>query len=443
MNRTVLSRLETEVRSAAAAQTPCEITVEIAGSSFDPQKFFIGSSLFPKIYFKKRNSEEKIYAMGIKNYDPDTCGIKPACIFRGMPFPEAEMENEWSGFPGEINSYALILIKTAGDKAEITVCGYAEAESERKNNFNEALDALKKSCSYASDDFICDNRKLRADDLIFNPEFDGYKKSFDELKKFLNSSEEHKVVLARQVVAAASASQAEFMKRIISSGSRDYAYILAPDRSCCYAGLSPESLLIKKGSRIFTEAVAGTARKTDNFNELLACTKNDHENRIVSDWLSRHLSPFANRISVSDPVIIESGNLVHIKRSIAAELNRNTDDAEILRAVHPTPAMAGTPRSAALGFIGKYEKFSRGWYAGTLGIEEKNSSEYCVMIRGVLLRNEKFYFYTGSGLISSSESASEWTELNSKILSTADTIGIALPEDSVLQSAENPSTEGN
>ncbi len=409
-----------------------EKTVILDRQIFNPQNFFISSSLFPKIFFKRKNSDEKIFALGMLpcRLSPDD-SFRPSVIFRGLPFPDAKTENEWSVFPEEIDSYALILIRDSGNEISLTVCNEAMTDDERQQNSIKAVAALREIIGKrhfripSSDPEI-----LYSDRITCIPAHDEYKKNFEELKNFFFCSPDNKVVLARRCLCNTGITQSQIMKVISGSENPDYAYLIAPDSCSCYAGFSPETLLKKSGKKISTEALAGTVSvNTDNASHLLqSSVKDNHENMIVSDWIVSRLAPLCSNIAVSDPEIITSGELLHIRRSVTGELLDETEDKEILKAIHPTPAMAGTPLNEALKLIGKYEKFSRGWYAGTLGIEEKNFSDYCVLIRGILLNSGSLHIYTGSGLICSSECTREWAELNAKFRSTVGAFGFKISD---------------
>lgn len=408
-------------------EKPCEKAVRLDRQLFNPQDFFISSSLFPKIFFKRKNSAEKIFALGLHSFYPSPDdSFRPSLIFRGLCFPDAKTDNEWSGFPEEIESYAMLLIRDSGNEISLTVCNGAMTGAERQQNSIKIFTALQemienRHCSMPPSD----PEIFYSDRISCFPSHDEYKNIFEELKNFFSCSPNNKVVLARRCFCNTDTNQSQIMKIISGSENQDYAYLYAPDSSSCYAGFTPETLLNRTGKKISTEALAGTiSLHTDNASETLQRSlKDNHENKIVSDWLVSRLAPLCSNITVSAPEIITSGELLHIRRSVTGKLHEETGDKEILKAIHPTPAMAGTPLKEALKLIGKYEKFSRGWYAGTLGIEEKNFSDYCVLIRGILLNSDGLYIYTGSGLISSSECSGEWAELNAKFLSTVGAFG--------------------
>ena len=98
-------------------------------------------------------------------------------------------------------------------------------------------------------------------------------------------------------------------------------------------------------------------------------------------------------------------------------------DAQLLTALHPTPAVGGTPRRKALAYLREHEPFSRGWYAGACGLISDDVAEFAVAIRCMLLTGDTLRLYAGAGIVAGSEPAAEWQELDDKL---ANLLGLLL-----------------
>ena len=84
--------------------------------------------------------------------------------------------------------------------------------------------------------------------------------------------------------------------------------------------------------------------------------------------------------------------------------------------LYPNPAIAGYPVKNSLKRIEEIERFDRGWYSGPFGWIGCNSAEFVVAIRSALIIDNFLHLYAGAGLVNGSDPASEWKELDNKIL---------------------------
>lgn len=83
--------------------------------------------------------------------------------------------------------------------------------------------------------------------------------------------------------------------------------------------------------------------------------------------------------------------------------------------LHPTPAVGGFPREAALREIAALEPFDRGWYAGPIGWVGKDAAEFAVAIRSGLVAGDRVNLYSGAGIVPGSSPDKEWEEIENKI----------------------------
>jgi menaquinone-specific isochorismate synthase len=90
-------------------------------------------------------------------------------------------------------------------------------------------------------------------------------------------------------------------------------------------------------------------------------------------------------------------------------------DAEVLRALHPTPAVGGYPGVEALEEIRALEPFDRGWYAGPVGWIGADAAEFAVGIRSGLVRGNTLALFSGAGIVAGSAPEGEWAEIEQKI----------------------------
>ena len=103
-------------------------------------------------------------------------------------------------------------------------------------------------------------------------------------------------------------------------------------------------------------------------------------------------------------------------RAIGRALAPGRSEADVLAALHPTPAVCGYPRAAALDAVRRAETFDRGLYAGPTGWVAADSAEFAVAIRSTLVKpgGDELHLYAGVGVVAAADSAAEWHELNLK-----------------------------
>ena len=116
-----------------------------------------------------------------------------------------------------------------------------------------------------------------------------------------------------------------------------------------------------------------------------------------------------------NPSLLELKYLVHLVAHCSGELKPNYDWLDCINALHPTPAVAGTPCEIALDYITKKEPFSRGWYAGPMGTISKKNAKIVVAIRSGMVNGDSVILGAGAGIVADSNPEDEWNELDAKI----------------------------
>jgi menaquinone-specific isochorismate synthase len=207
-----------------------------------------------------------------------------------------------------------------------------------------------------------------------------------------------------------------------------FGFQFEPDEA--FIACSPERLYRREQRHLYTEALAGTIRRSGDemtdaqlAAELLGDGKNRLENRLVHADILQRLAPLTHDASLTEPRVLKLRLLQHLKCDIEAELHPEVSDGQLLAALHPTPAVGGAPREAALRFIRDHEPHARGWYAGACGMLSRETSEFSVAIRSALVRPHAVTLFAGAGIVAGSEPAAEWAELDNKIANVLSLLG--------------------
>ncbi|PWB71522.1 hypothetical protein C3F09_07765 [candidate division GN15 bacterium] len=196
-----------------------------------------------------------------------------------------------------------------------------------------------------------------------------------------------------------------------------------------FIGASPERLFTRRGNSIRTEAIAGTIARGTSRDEdtrladkLMQSSKDRREHDLVVDYLQQSLDPVTESLVVDKTSVLVLPRLQHLRTSVSGTLCEKVSDADLLAALHPTPAVAGSPRDRAVQLIREIEPFDRGWYAGPIGWVSREASEFAVGIRSVLVTGNQLVLTAGAGIVEGSDPRAEWEETEQKFQSTMDVI---------------------
>ncbi|MCC6415781.1 MAG: isochorismate synthase, partial [Opitutaceae bacterium] len=192
-----------------------------------------------------------------------------------------------------------------------------------------------------------------------------------------------------------------------------------------FIGASPERLVRVHGGMLTTEALAGSApRGSDSAEDerlgaaLLASAKDRHEHQLVLDSIVRRLKPLGLQLELSsEPRLRKLANVQHLHTPVRAALPVGVRVLDVLAGLHPTPAVGGVPREAALAGIRQMENFPRGLYAGAIGwIDGHGNGEFFVGLRSALINGHRARLYAGAGIVAASQPEQELAETELKFM---------------------------
>lgn len=238
-----------------------------------------------------------------------------------------------------------------------------------------------------------------------------------------------KVVLARDLVAAEPSGF--HLAPVIRRLSESY-----PD---CWTfsvdglfGASPETLVSVQGHRVSARVLAGTAKRgSDNASdlahaaELASSTKDLDEHGFAMRSVVDALRPYTQQLTASDePFTLKLPNLWHLATDISAELVPGASALDLVAALHPTAAVAGTPTAAAVRVISELEPFDRGRYAGPVGwISSEGDGEWAIALRCAQVSGGTITAYAGGGILSDSIPEMEFAETEMKFRPITEALG--------------------
>ena len=199
-----------------------------------------------------------------------------------------------------------------------------------------------------------------------------------------------------------------------------------------FVGASPELLVSRAGDIVRSHPMAGTApRGGDPTSDarlaasLLASSKDRAEHQITIDMVHDTLLPWCSYLDYeAEPSIVSVANVQHLATLVEGRLSSPPPSVlELVRALHPTPAVCGSPRDAALAFIRANEGFDRGRYAGTVGwVDSRGNGTWAVSVRCADLDGATARVCAGNGIVADSDPLTELAETRAKLQALLSTL---------------------
>ena len=186
--------------------------------------------------------------------------------------------------------------------------------------------------------------------------------------------------------------------------------------NAAFLGATPELLISRRGSSVLSEALAGSTAHGDAAR-MMASSKEREEHQLVVQAILRALEPFCDSLRCpSEPSVRELPNLLHMQTPVEGHLRGPTHVLELVRALHPTPAVGGVPTEEAIRWIMERESLARGWYSAPVGwTDAQGDGEFVVALRSGLLRDGKAWVYAGAGIMGDSDPDAEYAETELKM----------------------------
>ena len=263
----------------------------------------------------------------------------------------------------------------------------------------------------------------------------GYQAAVRGALEAIAQGEVRKVVLARDLVGTVPAGAD--LRRLVRALAMGY-----PDTwTFAMAGLigaSPETLVTVSHGSVTARVLAGTfPRGTDAGGDAEASVALSHsakdldEHRYAVQSVLESLRPHTTDLRADDePFALELPNLWHLATDVAGDLADHASALDLVAALHPTAAVAGTPTDAAIEVIRRLEPFDRGRYAGPVGwVDGNGDGEWAIALRcaqiGVAPEGAEtipVVAHAGAGIVAGSDPETELLETRVKFRPIVDAL---------------------
>jgi menaquinone-specific isochorismate synthase len=182
-----------------------------------------------------------------------------------------------------------------------------------------------------------------------------------------------------------------------------------------FAGATPELLFSLTGCHLETMALAGTARSEDR-DVFAVDEKEIREHEYVAQSLVAKLVDLG-QLERQPREILDLGSIVHFLTLIQLDLHGSMGIGDLLRRLHPTPALGPLPRTGATmdkllewrGRLGCPAEFG-----APFGLWDCGRFDAVVAIRGIWWNGNQLRIPAGCGVIEASRLVNEWRELRLK-----------------------------
>lgn len=268
----------------------------------------------------------------------------------------------------------------------------------------------------------------------------GYQAAVRQAVDAIVAGELEKVVLARDLVGTVPAGAD--LRRLVRALSHDYpdTWTFAVDG---LIGASPETLVTASRGVVTARVLAGTIpRGADAHDDagasssLAHSTKDLDEHRYAVQSVLATLAPHVRHLRADpEPFTLKLPNLWHLATDVAGDLADHASSLDLVAALHPTAAVAGTPRDAAIDLIRRLEPFDRGRYAGPVGwIDGEGNGEWAIALRCAQIGAEPVrgsavfsdtipvVAHAGAGIVAQSNPESELLETRVKFRPIVDAL---------------------
>lgn len=256
-----------------------------------------------------------------------------------------------------------------------------------------------------------------------------------------------KVVLARDSVfeADTSVDRAAVLRRLRTT---EHGCFLFADGH--FVGASPELLVRRAAGRLVSRPMAGTVavgahEPAAGPGALLRSGKDRREHELVVAAVVEAFERLgAVPVRVDGPTLARLASVAHLATRVegptgpagpARAASRSGGEAptvptvvDAMLALHPTPAVGGTPVGAALDLIASLEPGGRGRYAGPVGwVDARGDGEFAVAIRSAEISGPRARLFAGAGIVAGSDADAEWDETEAKLEPMRGALGVTRP----------------
>ncbi|WP_107943038.1 isochorismate synthase [Metasolibacillus fluoroglycofenilyticus] len=340
-------------------------------------------------------------------------------LFGGFTFdPENKTAGEWSAFPESYFTVATFQLMIRGDKAYVSIHLITDGD-----NAAPHFDELRKQRDILIHAAQVKEVKTYAKPQITSynePHKEAYLQSIDEVTAKIKAQEADKVVIARSLALQfeEAVSSPQILSHVVNE--QPESYLFGIERTdMLFFGASPERLVKVENGRAYSSCIAGSIKRGTTAEEdealgqsLLQDSKNRGEHHYVVEMITETFEKNCTTVKVpQQPKLLKIRDIQHLYTPVEGQLTEGATILQLVKDLHPTPALGGVPRADSMQIIRAFEPMNRGLYAAPIGwLDADGNGEFAVAIRSAALLGNAAYLYAGGGIVADSEAQSEYEE---------------------------------
>ncbi|WP_342558729.1 isochorismate synthase [Metasolibacillus sp. FSL K6-0083] len=340
-------------------------------------------------------------------------------LFGGFTFdPENKTTGEWSAFPESYFTVATFQLMIRGDKAYVSIHLITDGD-----NAAPHFDELRKQRDILIHAAQVKEVKTYAKPQITSysePHKEAYLQSIDEVTAKIKAQEADKVVIARSLALQfeEAVSSPQILSHVVNE--QPESYLFGIERTdMLFFGASPERLVKVENGRAYSSCIAGSIKRGTTAEEdealgqsLLQDSKNRGEHHYVVEMITETFEKNCTTVKVpQQPKLLKIRDIQHLYTPVEGQLAEGATILQLVKDLHPTPALGGVPRADSMQIIRAFEPMNRGLYAAPIGwLDADGNGEFAVAIRSAALLGNAAYLYAGGGIVADSEAQSEYEE---------------------------------
>ena len=270
-----------------------------------------------------------------------------------------------------------------------------------------------------------------------DPEPDEYAEAVSRATTWIRRGELRKVVLARTMLVDAGRvlDVKQLLWRLRATDPDCYAFAASQPHSTVDAvlvGATPELLVRRRGRLVEATPLAGSsqrfgdqARDRASADRLFGSSKDREEHAVVVEDVARVLRAFCDDlVHPHEPELLGTANVWHLATPFRGSLHDPAVTAlDLVGALHPTPAVCGTPREVAREALEELEPIERGGYAGPVGwMDATGDGEWAIALRCAEITRSTARLFAGAGIVADSDPDSELDETGRKFRALLDAL---------------------
>jgi para-aminobenzoate synthetase component 1 len=199
---------------------------------------------------------------------------------------------------------------------------------------------------------------------------------------------------------------------------------------------SPERFLAKRGDKLISQPIKGTAKRGADKEEdeaikqqLRNHAKELQENVMIVDLVRNDLTRSAKQGTVKTEELFGIYSFNHLHQmisTIVCELQDGVSAIQAIKNTFPMGSMTGAPKISAMQLMEQYEHSKRGVYSGAIGYFSPDGDfDFNVVIRSLLYNQNNKYlsFQAGSAITYHADAEKEYEECLLKARAILEVLG--------------------